>query len=302
MVSILGTVEALLAFAKEGVFSVRSIPAALEWCSQYGSLGILHQAAFRIQRPSRWYAAAEERWFASREWEWIGGRWRSALQTNAAHGGGDVGEFAALPHHQLGTCVPPSHSSYEAPYVYFRETIDLRGHFRLNKPVPASELMPVFFPQSAHSDLETFDCPRPDSEQFWRIYCEPIEVFEGQAMLFTYACNVLYRTGPVRSPRHYLERYLAPLSISVADGPDGDLVETWNSPSLLCTFARMALQDAMAGYTLYSCECCGSPFVRKNPRAQYCSTTCGYRHRKRRARSIASSQDAEKQHGKETRK
>jgi len=318
--------EALFALVDRWNIKEQRKPATLEWCAQYGLLGILPQTAYRIQKPARWLAAAEQRWFRAHEWEWIGGKWNLLLDNGAADPKATFAEYAELPHTNLGTNVQEGHSVYKTPHVYFRSTF---YNFRSSvfspdtwdyissshHPVPVSALVPIFFPRSsanlqysqwvehrsADSNPPVFDCPRPGNEMFWRIYSEPVEVFVSHARQFVTACKYLYRTDQHHSLRA-LERYLTPLSIALSERPDGKVVETWRSPSLLCTFARMALQDAMAGYTLRSCECCGTPFVRTNPRAQYCSQTCGFRHRKRLARSIASSLDGKKKHGKETRK
>lgn len=244
------------------------VPAAIDWCRHYGLLGVLPHGAYRIQGlpfPSR-HAVGSRYLFP--EWEWLGGEWQWI-----------------------------SGSPYRVPKVYFRDQVytAFDKGFDSRWPVSMPKVVAAFFPGV---QTRTFDCPAPHSKEFWAVYSEPVEAIQFWAIAFASTCRRLYEQ---KHPRRAtgLWSYLAPLTITISCNSDGRLVESWNSPSLLCTFARMALQDAMAGYTLQSCESCGTPFVRQNPRALYCSPTCGFRFRKRRARSLtASSSQEDSENGK----
>jgi hypothetical protein len=82
-----------------------------------------------------------------------------------------------------------------------------------------------------------------------------------------------------------LEALLEPTASSLSYGEDGQVREEWVCPSLLSSFARMALQDIRAGLRILRCACCGSPFVTDKYQARYCSERCGWKQRKRRRRS-----------------
>jgi hypothetical protein len=98
-----------------------------------------------------------------------------------------------------------------------------------------------------------------------------------------------------------LERYLQPLTIELRADPESRLREYWSSPSLLCSFARMIVQDVSADLDMRTCECCKMPYLTDRYQSRYCSESCGWKHRKRRARA-SSENSTESANGKKARK
>jgi hypothetical protein len=133
-----------------------------------------------------------------------------------------------------------------------------------------------------------FECPKPLTPEFWKIYSEPLDSFALYALMFTAAITdpIVDTAETDADPMNPgLANFLGPIGISLESDERGNVIETWLCPSLLASFARMALQDQSSGGRVLRCECCGMPFVSNAYQAHYCSTKCGDRHRKRRARA-----------------
>lgn len=151
------------------------------------------------------------------------------------------------------------------------------------KATPVAEVLEKFFPDSKQAGNQ-FECPLPLTEKFWSVYSERVYDFLKVALAF--------RSAVVPTSGHHdsesltrLEWFLEPISMSLCLGSNNQVQEQWACPSLLSSFGRMALQDALAGVRVLSCECCAYPFVTSSYQARYCSEKCGWRHRKRQVRA-----------------
>jgi hypothetical protein len=149
-----------------------------------------------------------------------------------------------------------------------------------------------YFPTVDRSERNTFQYPEPYSERFCNLYREPLFDFCQAARLLTRAMSHLQPEPPV-APDPQLARGQAldtinrlrrPVSSVLDFDKDGKPAASWESPSLLSSFAEMYVQDLMFGRQALICACCGVPFVSSAYQAQFCSLACRYRGQKRRLR------------------
>jgi hypothetical protein len=144
----------------------------------------------------------------------------------------------------------------------------------------------LFFPDIPHKAKETFHYPVPFSQSFWRQYAEPLEDFIAAARWFRHALEEL-RSPAVQkglSSPSTLNALLSPVRVSLIAQKGGKgLRQFWEPPSLLSTFALMALQDHVRPGTIIQCPC-GSFFWSNIPNAKYHTDACEWRFTKRRHR------------------
>jgi hypothetical protein len=260
----------------------------LEWCSEYGLLGSLPQVLQRVQSVPRWVENPPGCWIEYCDWVRIGEHWHPSLRyrpANVAIGARDLFRDSPLPlFPQAGAPITKDHAAWETPCAFYSHTAD--GYdFNAEPPmIETSRLIASYFPRCHDTDAEPFDCPIPATRRFWQLYTEPYTGFLGEASRFCSTISAFLERSGFQDLTSF-QKYLAPLSMALEKDEDGKLQERWSSPSLLCTFARMAYQDLAASLTLKSCECCHRPFITDNQRTHYCSQNCGWRLRKRKARS-----------------
>jgi hypothetical protein len=147
--------------------------------------------------------------------------------------------------------------------------------------LPVGHILHKFFPEFKNEG-DRFECPLPLTPEFWKIYSERVEDFMKHALAFLTAVEPLSSRRP-RTDLAPLECLIEPVGTSLAFASSGDVQEQWVCPSLLSSFARMVLQDTWAGMRILLCDSCGKPFVASRFQSRYCSETCGWRYRKRRA-------------------
>ncbi len=258
--------------------------AILNWCSRFGLLGILPHSALSISLPvtitsSTWNIARDG---VEKEHVRMNGKWITRDRDAFTHAEMTrlVAEAKGLRTESTrGRCISKSgkHSNGNVTVLFKDEILPgLRGS------VPLANLLPRFFPGSEEND--EFACPRPLTGEFWQIYTERWGDFRLTLLAF------LEALGPV--PSHLesgnltaLERFLEPAGVSLGFDSEGRVQEQWVCPSLLSSFARMFLQDILEGSRILVCDSCGRPVVTSAYQGRYCSQQCGWRHRKRRART-----------------
>ncbi|OFV88561.1 MAG: hypothetical protein A3J75_04420 [Acidobacteria bacterium RBG_16_68_9] len=133
----------------------------------------------------------------------------------------------------------------------------------------------------------TYRYPQPYSEEFWRLYAEPIEEVIGAARLLGAAVSEA-RVDDKR-PRNAaglnaLVSLTGPALIPMEEG----LIQRLVSPSLLGSLAVMAQIDLASGRLLRCRNArCETIVVVFSHQAAYCSPQCRYAEVKRRARRRA---------------
>jgi hypothetical protein len=268
----------------------------IKWCSEFGLLGILPHTIQRIQSAPRFRVDQEGILPVYHEWTRVGGGWEDLHHLDFAFS--PVGH--PIPRALIEVLrrrpapfdesvrIPKTHPAFRTPYASITASSAYEQGDVCAPPNPpaiaTARLIQTYFPECADTELEPFDCPIPGTMEFCNLYSEPYDLFVYYAGRL---CDAIQPFLERSKPRWVtcFEEYLQPLRMGLEEDSEGNLQETWSSPSLLCTFARMAYQDVTAGLTARSCECCHDLFVPDNPRARYCTQKCGFRQRKRRARS-----------------
>ena len=251
-----------------------------DWCAQHGLLGLLHRSALVVWRqpaPSRRVAS----WVPD-EVAWrTGGTWkRLALGVDRP------------------ASAPPSRHVVR-PQTLMEGTIG--GPL---KPLDPSGLRSLFFPRLP----EKRPVPVPGAEGFWREYAEPVTWFiESIEILTTAIATPTDRemtSEESRTADEALGALLAPVSPIGLRRRDGVLRVDWSSPSLLSTFATMALLAHHEDAPPAKCEKrdCGEWFSRKPISKRYCSPGCQNTEEKRRYRSDAATKARRKKRAAEARR
>lgn len=258
------------------------LDAVLDWCRDFGVLGCLPHRLLEITLWPRWQSGAlddtvqpEQRTYTRYESAWLKR---------------DTAEFGIFPGTaQLGSPLSEedSHRRTKDPGHSFKEPgallTELGGsdvkHMALN-----SGDWGIRFPSVPFPDRATFAYPLPGSDEFWRLYVEPLEEFVRAASLLTYAVREVAGRG-----RDY---HAAALRLSIlASHVAIDLLPERKGPprfhirtnTLLAALALSAIEDLSAG-VLRLCDC-GKLFKSHAYQAQYCSTKCRLRVNKRTYRA-----------------
>ena len=156
---------------------------------------------------------------------------------------------------------------------------------------PLSKSWWRFFPDVLEGEKETFGYPLPLSDEFWRLYAEPIDDFVAAALILREALWLLRRTkshqqeaesqeDAFRAGVSRLNLLSAPVRLGLKVEDDGSLRQVWTAPSLWASFAMMALQDLSGRRRVLMCRACGRLFVSGAHQALYCSDRCRYRFEK----------------------
>lgn len=282
---------------KENSLTSSEQAAILDWCPRFGLLGILPHTALTIQLPIRYSPRVGAGLQVEREHIRVNGKW---LRRVFARCTPRVVESAEFLDEEMRVVFPEDHNILDQHEVIRWPILgDDDEFFRVPKAaffskfqtgvtpdfdgnVSMGELLHRFFPDIQRSG-DSFECPLPLTPEFWGIYSEQLHDFLESAMAFLDAVESISAYPRTASPSH-LEWFLEPIGVSLSIGSDLRLQEQWVCPSLLSSFARMAVHDLSADRRIRRCDCCGQPFVTNRPTARYCSQPCGWRYRKRQAR------------------
>ncbi len=282
----------------------------LSWCESYGLLGVLlHRAQAIILAPRLEPSLLEQlasgaaqdgdvplmptqhRYFRTNE------GWRDWAQNTLGKGGYRVVGEPELE----GTLVAPQDipPAWSSPHVVLQklERNELEEE-------PLGKTLGPFFPTVTPEDRETFSYPRPTSEDFWKLYAEPLHEFYVGANTLLRAIQGLARINPKSTASEEDERslwrgipllhaLLAPVSPTIRPLNDGSFEQRWVAQSLLASYAMMVLQDLAENKRPRSCKVCKKLFLSADSRALYCSRKCRHTEQKRRWRA----KEKEKGHG-----
>lgn len=153
---------------------------------------------------------------------------------------------------------------------------------------PLSQTWGNFFPDVPQEEKDTYLYPIPLSDAFWHLYAESVEDFLAGAIVLAKAVDsISHNEG---GEGWYSDEGVSLLNNLVSSAsmnvrPAGDTyAQEWRTPSLLASYAVMALQDLTQQRRLLTCETCNKPFVTDAYQARYCSDTCRHTAQKRRYR------------------
>jgi hypothetical protein len=241
--------------------SPQSQALILEWCQQYGLLGVLLSRWLAIRVAPQHKGA--DQWVQPSYFRGFG----QTIESEEAKGDLSDRKASVLLHGLNNLTV-----SEESP----------------------GKTWSRFFPGVEFSKRDTFPYPQPYTMDFCQLYGEPVVDFCNAAQLLVEAISLLggKPTGVNGEPKRAAAQALNNINLlrrsvtSVLDfEEDGTVRSRPEAPSLLASFAEMFAQDLVYGRPTLQCTCCGTPFVSGAYQAQYCSVPCRLREQKRRLRA-----------------
>ncbi len=241
--------------------------AILNWCNRYGLLGVLPHVAQRCTVHPRRISGG--RFMAKWEvttYSRANGRWTSGLSYEMGRG------LAAEPEVLLQS---------DEQFSDGQQSVALEG---------IEETWGHFFPSVPVRTRREYRYPCPLSEEFWHVYAEPVPVFVRHALVLQQAIEPLApgsdlgRIIAQEKAIAFLNGLIAPIAQEAFISTAG-VRQRWVFPSLLSILAKMALEDLALGALFRYCTNCDMPFVSNAYQQLYCSKTCAWRDRKRKARA-----------------
>jgi hypothetical protein len=151
-----------------------------------------------------------------------------------------------------------------------------------------------YFPRLASKQDPRKRYPYPHGEAFCAEYSESVDDFVRTVFAFSAALELL---KPDQSPygdaandkadagRRALESLADTATLALRRLTDGSHEQVWDCPSLLTSYAAMALIDMSEKRRLLSCNSCGRLFVARAWQAGYCTPNCRARALKKRYRA-----------------
>ena len=236
--------------------TVDSEQKVLDWCSQYGSLGILPHRVLQAVFPLR-----------------------DGVQIQYVRIG--IG-WIAVEREQRNPIAPILQPSAIVQ--------SLRGVGLTVEPL--SNTWTRFFPDVPVAERSTFSYPEPLTDSFWKIYAEPLQDFlSGARALREVLTAIRLQRSPKLRALHAagtgglpiaINALVAPTGLGVPIGKRRRLGLNWVGNSLLASLSTMLLEDLSQGRAL---QCpCGQLFVSNAYQATYCSRQCRWRFEQRNFR------------------
>jgi hypothetical protein len=253
----------------------------LEWCAEYGLLGVLPHRVNRLTMATRWQRdswAAPPGMFvaAERHVEWHSTGWSESIRARL-----DVREDES--NVREGELVDESLLSDESNFGVSEAVIlNNSGELvveRLHQSVSR------FFPAVTPNERDTFAYPQIASDRFWTAYAEPVDQFLNAAFQIRDAVTGLAGVRELETMgdedalvvKRGIDRFNAMLrQATLAVIPtDKGIQRRWVPKSLIAAFALMITEDLELEHgRALRCENCGRPFVGLSYQATYCSTKC----------------------------
>lgn len=279
--------------------------ALLTWCGEHGLLGVLLHCTLSVTLAARWapdplqvgldpdsvaekradlvrpmltqYQRANGGWIRIRSLSVVDGQ--STVRTNATRIRGTVVKSTAQP------------KEWPGPHAIMQDFPPIVGW----RTEPLTQTWARFFPMTPRREAETCLYPIPGTEEFWRQYAEPVEVFVQAAIAFREMCLWLGHPHDETAPNtdkawlrktalETLNALIAPISLTATQNQD-NLQPAWRAPSLTGIFAIMIVRDLTARRRPLLCAACGKPFTSSAHNVRCCSKTCRYRLQKRAQRA-----------------
>ena len=292
----------------------------LDWCKRHGLLGILPQQAHKVELAARWWPPGNEledaeeptlvptlRDYSRRGADWVEDIWQPPM---GMHITDPKRRGQLLSRAESGS--NPDWPIREAGVVWEKWDEPEPG---LSMPKERlDQEWASYFPTVPRRQAQTYPYPRPLSEDFWHCYAEPVPRFLTQAHVLKGALHHLtplkemrgqvknmtdqqYMSirGQVAGP-YLLEGHLRSLSPTLELCRDGSLRQRWVAPSLLASFAMMALQDLTGDSSILECKNCKTLFTSTKYQARYCTDKCRQTAQKRRYRAKKKTTNGPKQH------
>jgi hypothetical protein len=301
--------QSLLALLQEFRFDalgkpdLESAEKLLAWCSEHGLLGLLPQRTQMVTLAVRWYppgwgpmlgekpkppkdgklSLIGFQYFRQNAVVRLRGWYALMLASQKTETGHKLGELgkksrgALRPHALIQDMRPLQNEGLMSTILtpsYYEE--------------PLSQTWGNFFPDVPKNEKDTYLYPIPLSDAFWHLYAESVDDFLAGAIVLAKAVDSISHNAGGEG--WYSDEGVSLLnnlvsSASMMVRPGGDTyIQEWRTPSLLASYAVMALQDLTQQRRLLNCETCNKPFITDAYQARYCSDTCRHTAQKRRYR------------------
>ena len=279
----------------------------IDWCNDHGLLGLLPHQVESFSPYPRFEPRSDkskEGWPLFLTYRRSGVDWRSERRPWKAReyiAGFEEGEDYGIPNQE-------NWPSYVRPGYFKRSIEPLLLDSWEGGTVPEFSRFDrswgQYFPDLEWPGAEDYPFPCPYSPKFWTIYGEPIKFVYKAIRLLARCAEALAeprrgeaasdRGDDIREHARWVLNILAePVSVRLNPTETGQLVEQWESPSLLGELAVMLIFEVSRSRIL-RCEGCDSTFAASAYQQLYCSDTCRSRVQKRRQRAKAQSQDRQK--------
>ena len=271
----------------------------IDWCNDYGLLGLLpHEVEYfspypRFERSE----GSDQGWPVSLTFRRSGVDWQ--CERTRWKGREHIAGFKES--EDYGIPDPKDWPSRVQPGYLKRSIEPLLLDSWMEGTVPELSKLDrswfQYFPDLDWPASAAYPFPCPYTPEFWAIYGEPIQ-FVYKAIRLLARCaeamaepksgeTVAENQSDVREhARRVLNVLAEPVSIRLNPNEDGQLVQQWESPSLLGELAVMLIFEVSRSRIL-KCEGCDSTFAADAYQRLYCSDTCRSRVQKRRQRAKA---------------
>jgi len=264
----------------------------LQWCSQNGLLGILPHVSRQLTLAPVWKPLV----FSGHQVEGI------VVPNIERYSRTATGWSQGASFHLFGSGIPPVTQQEFQPGdvvgsdylpVEFAPPSAIVQSGLLNIELRQEPLSTIgrSFPSVPIWEQEKYQYPMPLSPDFWRMYAEPLDDFLEAARALATAIRAMSKTNAERSTERaegakILTSLIAPVMVSVYLDEEGEPRQQLASPSLLSSYAFMAMLDLTRG-TVYECKNrkCGRIYISDAWQSLYCSKRCKYAEQKREQRS-----------------
>ena len=273
-----------------GTVSPDTAAAALEWCQRYGLLGVLLQRVEKIvlQTWTEDERAILQEWNGTEEET---DRYQIRMQFHRVPQGWEtmyykdwIAEGEAPQADPAGVMLHLIDDSVEMVFEPFGRT------------------WAQFFPSLPRDQWESYRYPKPLSEKFWDLYCEPVEEFMNTAAWLQEKLTTLAKGRETTDDGrvvpypddyvlaiHELNDHVGTVRWFLQQRPDG-FMQRWGSPSLFTSLVLRALQDVTSAKRPLICLTCRRLFVSSAHQARYCSVRCRHTMNKRTYRKTCGQQ------------
>ena len=284
----------------------------LSWCSKFGLLGVLPHRVHSVILAPRWIR------FDMRTFSGFAGdktapsgpicpQYLRYFRTNTGWDSTRHFTFRGSPFDGLNGSEHEGHpvSSKHIPDDIPRPGVVIQNlHDQKINEEPLGATWAKFFPDIPSEEQDAYQYSPPLSDDFWRLYAEPVEAFFEGAVALRDAVRDLGQFKPAANiadddvqsmfrGRAILHALLAPVSPVLIPLKDGTFRQEWAALSLLASLALMVFQDITGRRRLLRCTICGRMFLSDAYQARYCSTKCRHTAQKRRHRA----RNKEREHG-----
>ena len=274
----------------------------LDWCRQFGLLGILPHTVTSMYLAARWGPAFNEEnpsllFPTQSQFFRINVGWKGLKTSDiwkAAHIELDEQDRFEDHYDQL---VDPDETRFLPGAA-----ITTRLFSDQYKPEELGPSVGRFFPEVPETEKSTYRYPMPLSEDFWYQYAEPLGDFRHAIQGVREILDKLSQSGPLdKLPSEQLRAVvesrsrlhsLLLVSPALALETDGSYAPTWAFSSLLSMFGLAIWQELVSGGTLRHCSRhrCRKLFFVGRRNQQYCSVRCRQAEEKARQRQSNRSQ------------